>query len=122
MHPDEDVLERRHLREEADVLERPADAEVRDRVRRLPRYVGAVEDDRASRRLVDAGEHVEERRLTCAVRPNEADDPALGDDEVDVVDGDEAAELLADVLRDQEISRVRHARAPAAGSLSARSS
>ena len=43
--PDEDVLERRHLLEEADVLERPADAPLRDRVRRLAADILAVEDD-----------------------------------------------------------------------------
>src|SRR5439155_22772465 len=42
VHADEDVLERRHLWEEADVLERAPDARLRDRVRRLVRDVLAV--------------------------------------------------------------------------------
>ena len=46
-------------------------------------------------RLVDAGQHVEEGRLAGAVRADQADDRAARDREVDVVDGDEAAELLA---------------------------
>jgi hypothetical protein len=46
VHADEHVLERRHLLEEADVLERAPDAELRDRVRRLARDVGPVEHDR----------------------------------------------------------------------------
>ena len=66
-----------------------------DRVRRLAGDVVAVEDDPAGGRLVDAGEHVEERRLAGAVRADQADDRAARDREVDVVDGDEPAELLA---------------------------
>ena len=40
----------------------------------LPVTSVAVEDDRARGRLVDAGEHVEERRLAGAVRADQADD------------------------------------------------
>ena len=48
---------------------------------------------------IDAGDDVEEGRLAGAVRPDEADDRALRDVEVDVVDGDQAAEPLRDVRR-----------------------
>ena len=95
MHPHEHVLERRHLHEEPDVLERAADAERGDRVRRLVGDVDAVEQDRARGRLVDPGELVEERRLAGAVRADQRDDRAARDREVDVVRRDEAAELLA---------------------------
>ena len=54
-------------------------------------------------RLVDAGEHVEERRLAGAVRADQRDDLAARHGEVDVVDGDEAAELLADAARDEDV-------------------
>ena len=76
VHADEHVLERGHALEEADVLERAPDAALGDRVRRLAGDVVAVEDDLARGRLVDAGEHVEERRLAGAVRPDQADDRA----------------------------------------------
>src|SRR5581483_12477774 len=56
VHADEHVLERRHLAEEPDVLEGAADAAVRDRVRRLPGDVAAVEHDPARGGRVDAGE------------------------------------------------------------------
>src|SRR4029079_10229693 len=98
MHPDEDVLERGHVLEEADVLERAADAARRDRMRRLAGDVLAEERDPARGRLVDPGEHVEERRLAGTVRADQRDDLLSRDREVDVVDGDEAAELLADAL------------------------
>src|SRR5439155_5943777 len=103
MHPDEDVLEGGHVLEEADVLERAADAALGDRMWRLAGDVLAVEDDPAGRRLVDAGQHVEERRLAGAVRPDQRDDRAARDREVDVVRRDETAELLPDLLRDQKV-------------------
>jgi hypothetical protein len=103
VHPDEDVLERRHLLEEADVLERPSDPELGDRVRRLPADVDAVEHDLAGRLPVDAGEHVEERRLPRAVRADQAHDRAGRNREVDVVDGDETAELLANAACDEKV-------------------
>ena len=59
----------------------------------------AVEDDASRGRLVDARDHVEERRLAGAVRADQADDRVPRDREVDVVDGDEAAELLAQRTR-----------------------
>ena len=98
VHADEDVLERRHLLEQPDVLERPPDAALGRRVGRHAGDVLVLEDDRARRRLVDARDHVEERRLAGAVRADQADDRAPLDREVDVVDGDEAAELLAELL------------------------
>jgi len=54
----------------ADVLERPPDAEPRDAVGRQPGDVAAEETDRAGRRQQKAGEHIEERRLAGAVRPD----------------------------------------------------
>ncbi len=103
MHADHDVLARGHVVEEANVLERAADAPLGDRVRRLARHVLAAELDLPGGRLVDAGEHVEERRLAGAVRADQAGDRAFGDREVDVVDGDEPAELLPEVLRSEQV-------------------
>ena len=99
MHRDEHVLERGHVVEEADVLERPRHAERRDLVRRARGDVDVLEEDPARGRLVDAGQDVEEGRLAGAVRADQADDRAARDREVDVVHGDEAAELLAHLDR-----------------------
>src|SRR5689334_14551845 len=71
VHADQHVLERRHLREQADVLERATDAELRDRVRRLLGDVDAVEDDRSGRSTVEHCQHVEEGRLAGPVRPDQ---------------------------------------------------
>jgi hypothetical protein len=103
VHADEDVLDRGHLLEETDVLERPADPALDDRVRRLAGDVLAVEHDAPRGRHVDAREHVEEGRLARAVRPDQRDDGAAHDREVDVVRGDEAAELLPHLLRHEQI-------------------
>ena len=103
MHPDEHVLEGRHVLEEPNVLKRPADSALGDRVGRLAGHVLAVEHDPAGGRPVDAGEHVEERGLARAVRADQRNDRAARNREVDVVRGDETAELLADMVGDQEI-------------------
>jgi hypothetical protein len=112
VHRHEDVLERGHVVEEADVLECPRHAERCHLVRRQSADRRAVEDHSAGRRLVDPGEDVEERRLARAVRADEADDRAARNDEVDIVDRDQASELLAhlDGLEDVlgRAVRVRH--------------
>ena len=64
------------------------------------------ERDLAAGRVEDAGDDVEERRLAGAVGPDQADDRALRDREVDVVDGDQAAEALRDVLGVEEQPRL----------------
>jgi hypothetical protein len=108
VHADEHVLERSHVLKETDVLERAPDAPLRVRMRRLARHVLAVEEHAPGRRLVDAGQHVEERRLARSVRADQADDRAGGHGEVDVGDRDEAAELLAEAFGVEQ--RLRHRR------------
>ena len=54
------------------------------------------------RRAVEPGQHVEERRLAGAVRPDDRDDRVLGDVERDVADRREAAEVLGDVVGDED--------------------
>src|SRR5439155_6636130 len=94
VHADQDVFEGGHLLEEPNVLEGPPDTPLGRRVRRLAADVLTVEDHASPGRLVHAGDHVEERRLPGPVRPDQAHDAAGGDDEVDVVDSDQSAELL----------------------------
>src|SRR5919198_1006792 len=54
VHPDENVLERRHVLEQPDVLERAADPALRNRVRGLAGHVLPVEHDPPGCRPVDA--------------------------------------------------------------------
>src|SRR4028119_727428 len=63
MHRDEDVLERRHVLEEADVLERARDARLGDLVRLTPRDRHALEGPGPRRRLAPAGPAAAARRL-----------------------------------------------------------
>ena len=74
VEPDEHVLLGRHVAEQADVLERPGDPEADDLVGLAAGDLRAVEHDPALGRDVQAGDHVEERRLAGAVGPDEADD------------------------------------------------
>ncbi len=74
---DHHVLEQRHRREQRQVLERAGDAEPGDAVRRHVEQVLAVEPHRARRRLVDAADDVEHRRLAGTVRTDQAADLAL---------------------------------------------
>lgn len=108
---DEDVLEDRHVGEQADVLEGAGDAGLGHQVG-LGREDGALVGDRAFRGDVQAGEAVEEGGLAGAVGADEADDLAGVDGEVDRADGGEAAEAHGDVAGFEY--RCRHdAHAPA---------
>ena len=99
-----DVLERAHRPEQPDVLERPGHAVGHDQVRALRGDVAPVEQDLARRRLVEAGEHVEEGGLAGPVRPDDRDDRFLGHPERDAVDRGQAAEDL------RQIGRLHHRR------------
>src|SRR5437588_850942 len=107
--PDHDVLEGGHQGEQPDVLERPADPEARDlegtagpfhqreqRNRSRLEQLLALEPNGSVGGRVDPGDHVEERRLARSVRPDEAEDLALPDDEIDVVERAETPEHLRD--------------------------
>jgi hypothetical protein len=93
---DQHVFHHGHVVEEALVLERAGDAEASNLVGgeadELPPAV--VERDPAGRRRVDAGDQVEDGRLSGAVGPDEADDLALLHLKVEIVHGPEAAEVL----------------------------
>ena len=65
-------------------------------VRRQPGDVVAVDQDLALVRLLEAGDHPQRRRLAAAARAEHREELALGDVEVDVVDGGEVAEALDD--------------------------
>ena len=89
-----DVLQRCHLAEQADVLEGPRDSEPGDLGRQHPGDLPALEPDGSGRGPIDAGDGVEQRGLARPVRTDQPDDLVLVGMEVDLVDGDEAAEGL----------------------------
>ena len=61
------------------------------------------EFDEAVRRLVYAGDAVEGRGLSGAVRADERHDLPLGNVQREVVDGDDAAELHRDILHAEDV-------------------
>ena len=91
-----DVLPDRLGRQELEVLEDDPDlaAHLRDLPAAEPGDVLAVEDDLAPGRDLVADEQLDERRLAGARRPDEEDEIALGDDEVDVAQGELAVRVL----------------------------
>src|SRR5581483_12220369 len=93
---DENVLEDRHAAERLRHLVRAADAESAARRRVRGRHVGALELDAAAVRTERPGEHVEERRLACTIRTDDADGLVVSHCEVDAVEDHERAEALAD--------------------------
>ena len=94
-----EVLGDRQRREDPRVLERPAKPHSRARVGRQRRDVEAAEDHPPLRRRDKARQHVKERRLSRAVRADEAEDLPGLHVHVDVVDGPDAAEGDGDAAR-----------------------
>src|SRR5205807_5160905 len=105
---DEQVLQRRQLREDADDLEGAPDAAAGD----LPGLEAvdppAAEAHATGIEPLDTGDAVEERRLARAVGADEAVDARRLQRQRDVVDGGHAAEALAYPL-DREHGRHRYA-------------
>ena len=65
-------------------------------------HVRAVDADRAGGRALEAGDHPQRRRLAAARRPEERDELAPLGGQVEVLDGDDVAELLLDAVQLQE--------------------
>src|SRR5262245_52370346 len=89
-------------------LERPREAQPADHVRGLTDDVLAGEDHPAAVGAVVAGDHVEERGLAGAVRPDDPEQIARRDREAHVRHGGETAEALRHALERQE-RRLAHA-------------
>ena len=90
-----DVLFDRHMREQRIGLEHHVDGPA---IGRRAGKVLAVEDDFARRRLLEARQHAQQRGLAAAGGAEQREEFAVVDIEREVVDGDEIAELLGDVL------------------------
>ena len=99
------VLPDRLGRQQLEVLEDDPDlaAHPRHVPARQPGEVLAVEDDRALGRELVADEQLDERRLARPGRPDEEDEVAFGDDEVDVAERQLAVRvLLGDVVHHED--------------------
>src|SRR5207244_12796422 len=92
------VLANGHRVEEVHVLKGSGDPAPDDPVGRDAEQAPAAEAELARVRAGETGDHVEERRLAGAVRPDQPDDLVLARVERDSVEGDDPAEAPADVL------------------------
>src|SRR6266508_2991929 len=108
-----DVLAYRQGRKEAGDLERPGHTEAGDPVWRQPRHVPAVDRKASAGWGEKATEQVEQCGLARAVGPDEGVYASRGDPQVDAMERDEAAELLAKTLRGND--RRHRASMPCAG-------
>src|ERR1700733_10916337 len=88
-----DVVEHGHVRERRVVLEDESDAAI---LRSGPGHILAGDPDRATVRLLEAGDDAQQGRLARAARPEQCGQPALGHVERDVVERDKVAEPLGD--------------------------
>ena len=91
-----DVLLHGHVREQRVVLEHGVDVALVGRARG---DVAAVEQHAAARRALEAGDHAQAGRLARARRPEQREELAARDVEVDAVDGDERAEVLGHAVQ-----------------------
>ena len=96
---DAHVVLHRHVVEQADVLERAGDAQLVGLDGVHARGVLAVDQHRAHRGLVDLGQQVEHGGLARAVGADQAGDLRLADDQVEILNGLQAAEFDAQVAR-----------------------
>src|SRR5204863_3207417 len=75
------------------------------------------EVDAAGARVIEPGEHVEERRLAGTVRPDDRHDRFGGDVDRDVADRDESPEFLRDLIRAHDRRGLGGGRGSRGGSL-----
>ena len=95
---DQHVVEHAQVAEHAAVLEGAREAERGELLGRQAGDVAAREVDAAGVRRVEPGDEIEQRGLAGAVRPDDADQLALGDGERQRVDGGDAAEAARQPL------------------------
>src|SRR5213594_283190 len=109
---DHHVLEHGERREQREVLEGAADAEVGDAVRRQRQQRAVAEADVPPLWRVEPAQAVEQRRLAGAVGADEPDDLALGHVEGDAVERDDASEADGEITDgENRLPRRGHARA-----------
>src|ERR1700737_872247 len=108
MGAEQDVLPDRELREYADVLEGAGNAVARDAVRGLANQLAAAQPNRSRRRPQHAGDQVEDGRLGGAVWPYQADDLALVDVDIEMINRGQAAKAASQASDLQDGGRLAH--------------
>src|SRR6478752_6272809 len=113
MHADQHVFEGGHVAEEPDILKSAGDPFCRHLVGTqtlsLSKHAAAravhrlaVKNDVAARRLIDAGNHVEEGGFPRAIRPDHPEDAPALDPQIDPVNGGESTKNLGDAFSDEQ--------------------
>ena len=92
---DDDILERGHRPEQANVLERSREAGDRPFVCGQRGHVDAVDEDFARGRAIEPGHDIERRCLAAAVRADQGMHAPAPHLKIDLVHGFQAAETLA---------------------------
>src|SRR5688572_28447097 len=95
----QEVLVNRHRPEELDVLEGPADPQRDPLVRQQVLDLVLLEKDASRVSLQQTGDHVEERRLAGYSGSQEAEDLALLDGDIDLVQRGHSSERFRHVSR-----------------------
>src|SRR5690606_13004535 len=96
LEPEGDVALDRQVREERVALE---DGVGRAAVWRQVGDVGAVDPDPPAARPLEAGDHPQRGRLAAAARPEQREELAAVDREIEAADGRQLAEALRDRLQ-----------------------
>ena len=99
----EDIAGHRQVGKEIQLLEDDADAELPGLQGIADDHRFAAQDERPAVRLIDAGQHLHDRRLAGAVLPHDGVDLAGGNPERHVVDGGDAAEALGDAVQPDDV-------------------
>src|SRR5687767_10794355 len=97
------VLERRHVRKQADILECTRHPESRNYVRSFRRYVFISEQDSSARRLEKTGYTVEDRRPSCAIWPDECRNASRLNIEVEISYCCKSPELHSEPFQHQSL-------------------
>lgn len=99
MQADAHVVLDGHVIKQADILERTRDTQLVGLRGVHARSIAAIEQNRAHRRLIHLSQQVEDGGLARAVRADQAGDFRLADNQVEILDGMQAAEIDAQVAR-----------------------
>jgi hypothetical protein len=99
LQSDTDILAHRKMGEHRGNLERASESHAGDRGRRAAGDVAPLEVDLPRRRREEMGKQVEARRLAGTVRPDEGVNGVATHMQIDVLDRDEALELLRQPFR-----------------------
>ena len=102
MHGHKHIIQHRHLRKQANILEGPPKSQSRNFMGRQIGDFFSIEENAALRRRVQAGNNIEQCRFARAVGANDADDLALIYMQSNVSKCGQTAELLGNIFNREQ--------------------